>query len=138
MAKFEESTGITGTVQGILFYKRGNTYLARAASSLTRQRVLKDKAFGKTMQEAGYMAKASPIASALYQSLPKNKRNHALFHDLVSAAKKYIKAGLSAKQTARLLKKDFPVFTTLRKVRKANSKTKTTRTGIPADNLAVA
>jgi hypothetical protein len=138
MPKLTSGTGITGTVQNMLFYKRGDTYLLRSVSSLTRKRVLTDKAFLKTMEQASIMATASHLASKLYKSLPKNKRNHALFHALVSAALEGVKAGLSSKKIEVRIKKDFPEFKYLRKIRRQSLKTTQLRPGASRVSMAVA
>lgn len=127
MAKLKFGTGITGTVENLLFYKVGNAYYLRKASSLTGDRVKKDKAFRKTMEESRLLAKASMLASALYQSLPKHKRDHALFHALVGFCRKGVKLGLTPTRIRVMVKKDFPVFRYLRSVRKQASSRELTR-----------
>jgi hypothetical protein len=84
--------------QNIQFYKMDGKYYARMKSSLTRERVLTDKAFTLTRVYSSLMAQASPIASAVYQQIPEPERHHDYFNKLVGEAQKRIKKGMTAQE----------------------------------------
>ncbi len=59
-----------GTIGGITFYTMYGQQYVRSKSSLTRKRVKTDKAFRKTMENAGRLGKGAKIAAVIYQALP--------------------------------------------------------------------
>ena len=68
-----------GTIGKLCFYKSCGQYCVRKSSSLTGKRVKKDKAFERTMENAGILARASRIGSAVYQALPKTFRQFWMY-----------------------------------------------------------
>jgi hypothetical protein len=94
MAKQSGPHFITGTVEGICFYRMNGRYYARRKSSLSRKRVKKDPAFAMTRMYAGLMGQASRIAAAVYRSLPRKQRKHALYRALTGKAFQALKEGL--------------------------------------------
>lgn len=84
--------------QNIQFYKMDGKYYARGKSSLTRERVLTDKAFTLTRVYSSLMAQASPIASAVYQQIPEPERHHDYFNKLVGEAQRRIKKGMTVQE----------------------------------------
>ncbi len=104
MAKQSGPVYITGTYNGICFYKMNGAYYARQKSSLSGKRVKKDKAFTLTMVYAGIFGQASEIAGEVYRSLDGKQRKHALYRAMTSRANKLLKEGLDAGMVkARLL-----------------------------------
>ncbi|HEU4554196.1 MAG TPA: hypothetical protein VFS25_15230 [Chitinophaga sp.] len=86
---------ITGTIDGICYYKMDGEYLYRRKSSLSRKRVKKDPAFALTRVYADLMAQASRLASAVYRQLPKARKGVALFHAMTGEALLLLKQGVS-------------------------------------------
>src|ERR1044072_6838067 len=104
MAKQSGPLYITGTYNGICFYKMNGAYYARQKSSLSGKRVKKDKAFTLTMVYAGIFGRASEIAGEVYRGLDPKKKKHALYRAMTSKANKLLKEGLDSEAVkARLL-----------------------------------
>ena len=78
---------ITGTIHDVTYYKMDGTYYARMKSSLSRKKVLTSPSFALTRMHANQLAEASKIASQLYRSIPKEKRNMPLFRSIVGKSK---------------------------------------------------
>ncbi|MBS1600837.1 MAG: hypothetical protein JST75_21635 [Bacteroidetes bacterium] len=93
MAKQIGPIFFTGCVSDLTFYKWGGQYYVRQKSSLSRNRVLHDPTFKKTMENAGMLRKASPVASKIYQSLDKKKRTRTLYNKLTGAVMTLMKEG---------------------------------------------
>lgn len=91
MAKQTGDIKLTGTKGNITFYKMKGKYYARLKSSLKGKRVKKDPAFRLTMMYAGWLAKASKIASVVYASLP--EKEHQQYRTMTGIAMKMLKAG---------------------------------------------
>ncbi len=91
MAKQTGPVKIVGTIGNICFYEMDGEYYARLKSSLKGKRVKKDPAFQLTMMYAGWLAKASKIASVVYASLP--EKEHQQFRAMTGIAMKMLKAG---------------------------------------------
>lgn len=98
MAKQIGPVFITGTIGDVCFYKLDGVYCARMKSSLSGKRVRKDPKFRRTMEYAGWMARASRIASCIYRLLPADKRKHALYRTLTGQALHLLKEGLDAEE----------------------------------------
>src|SRR5690242_525363 len=94
---------ITGTIGNVTFYKRNGKYFARKKSSLTRKRVRKSKAFRKTMMYAGWLVRASKIASRIYRKIPPRKRSINLYRKITGEAMLLIRAGMADKDVAIVL-----------------------------------
>jgi hypothetical protein len=94
MAKQQGPNFITGTVGGICFYSMDGKFYARRKSSLSKKRVKNDPAFELTRVYAGLMGRASKIASAVYQTLPRDTRKHELYRALTGKALQSLKEGL--------------------------------------------
>ena|ERR1019366_9077265 len=89
--------------QNLQFYQMDGKYYVRKKSSLSRKRVLKDKAFTLTMLHANIMAQASPIASAVYRQMPKAEKDLSYFRDLVGIAQTMIKLGMHKEEIYEVL-----------------------------------
>jgi hypothetical protein len=75
-----------GTIGKLCFYKSCGQYCVRKSSSLTGKRVKKDKAFERTMENAGILARASRIGSAVYRALPKTFRQYWMYRAFTGEA----------------------------------------------------
>lgn len=103
-----EQTGfikITGTVNGICFYRLHGKYYARLKSSLSGERVQRSPAFENTMKYAGLLAKASVIASDVYNMLPKEKKERKIYQRLVGMGMRLFKEGTRKEEVIEVLKK---------------------------------
>ena len=89
--------------QNLQFYKMDGQYYVRKKSSLSRKRVLKDKAFTLTMVHANILAQASPIASAVYRQIPKPDKDFSYFRALVGMAQTMIKLGMNKEEIYEVL-----------------------------------
>lgn len=89
MAKQIGLLKITGTIDGICFYRMDGVYYAREKSSLSAERVKHDPAFAETMRSAKRMGSASGIASVLYwQTVPQYERSREKFREVVGMVKR--------------------------------------------------
>lgn len=93
MAKQESTQPITGTVDGICYYKMEGKYYARQKSSLTGKRVKEDPAFAGTMQHANLMGRASGIVKPIYATLPTHVKKQFTYPQLTGKAISLLKAG---------------------------------------------
>lgn len=94
MAKQTGILLITGTIGNLTFYEMNGQHYARLKSSLRGKRVKTDPAFALTMLYADRLALCSRIASQLYRSLPKEKRQVVLYREMTGTAMKLLKAGI--------------------------------------------
>ncbi|HLP36237.1 hypothetical protein [Lacibacter sp.] len=75
---------ISGTVDGICFYRIGTAYYAKKKSSLSGERVRKDPAFAETRRHSKRMGNASKTASLIYrQTVPKEERCREKYREVV-------------------------------------------------------
>ena len=93
MAKQTGNIKIVGTVDEICFYQMEGEYFARQKSSLSGRRFWKDKVFEGSRKSCGLLAKASPLASRLYHTLPKEQKSREMFRTLAGKVKLFLKAG---------------------------------------------
>lgn len=91
----------------VVIYKWKNLTCLRTKSSLTRQRVLKSKAFATTRKYAGNMAKAARLASAVYKELALVKKNRSLYQAITGTAASLLYKGADEKEVYRVLKQKF-------------------------------
>lgn len=109
MAKQAGDIKLIGCIQNLQFYKMGDMHYVRKKSSLTGSRVKNDKAFTLTMAYSDLLKIASPIASVVYNLLPKETREHSYFRTLTGIAIRLIKEGKSAEEIyLHLHKEAFP------------------------------
>ena len=103
MAKQVGPFKLTGCYDNICFYKMDGQYFARTKSSLDGKRVKKDPAFAATMRYAGLLGKASKIASSIYRSLPKEKKEPGLYRKLTGQAMLLLKDDKTTAEVLELL-----------------------------------
>src|ERR1019366_8636408 len=89
--------------QNLQFYKMEGKYYVRKKSSLSRRRVLTDKAFTLTRVHSNIMAQASPIASAVYRQIPKPEKDFSYFRALVGMAQTMVKLGMNKEEIYEVL-----------------------------------
>lgn len=96
-------------------------------------------AFKLTMKYAGLLGQASQVAAAVYRSLPKAQRKHALYRALTGQAMQLLKAGTEAAIATEQLKKQFaPVQQAIVVSTVEAAKTVTATTDAVATTTAVA
>lgn len=88
MAKQIGLLQISGTVNGICFYRMDGVYYARKKSKLSNERVKSDPVFAETMRYANLLGKASGIASELYKRVPKEERCREMYREMVGKVMK--------------------------------------------------
>lgn len=103
MAKQTGDTVFVGTWDCVTFYEMNGEFYVRMKSSLTGKRVKKDPAYALTRQYAECLAIASPIASVVYRTLPKDSRKRADYQSLTGMAIQLLKAGVAAAEVKDLL-----------------------------------
>jgi hypothetical protein len=114
----------TGTYNGICFYKRLNTYYMRPASSLTAETVRTSDKFRNSRKSAAHLAAASRLASGMYRSLPKEKREVTLYRKMTGVAKLMLKEGVSTEAIQAALQDCITAFCSQPADSKQLSKTK--------------
>ena len=101
MARLLETPPFLGTKGNIVVYKRWGKYYIRRKSTLSGKRVKTSHLFRNTMKSARLLGKASKIASAVYQQLP--KKAFKQYRNLTGAAMRHLKAGLSEEEVLKKL-----------------------------------
>jgi len=98
----------------------GKEVYMRKKSRLTGKRVKKDKAFQRTMENAGILAKASRIGSVTYKGLPEDFRQFWMYKAFTGEAIRLLREGMPTGDVQQLLKKVY-VDVKYRKSRSANA-----------------
>jgi hypothetical protein len=96
---------ITGTYNGMCYYKMNGQYYVRRKSTLSGKRVKRSPAFKLTMKYAGLLGQASRMAGEVYRSLPRAQRKHALYRALTGLAMQLLKAGTAAELVVEQLRR---------------------------------
>ncbi len=109
MARVQSGSNlVSGTIANVTFVKKGGRQYARKKSSLTGERVMKDKAFEKTRQYAGNFATAARIGSVIYKALPFDMRRERWFYrTLAGEAASLLYEGKDEQQVVELLWKKY-------------------------------
>ena len=107
MAKQKGNINITGSIDGICFYKMHGQYYARGKSSLTGKRVKTNDEFRLTMLYAGMLGSAAKIASHTYKALPKDFRRHWMYRAFTGEAMQWLKKGKTTGEVKKLLWKTY-------------------------------
>lgn len=108
MAKWvgEGKPPFTGTVDCLTIYQLPDQkWYVRMRSSITTRRIKKDPVFEGFRKSSFRMKDASPIASKIYQQLP--KKEYRLFRELTGKALLWLKAGLTAEEIIAKLTRDY-------------------------------
>jgi hypothetical protein len=96
MAKQKGPKFISGTINGLTYYKLNEKYYVRKKSTLSRRRVKRSPAFQRTMEHAELLAQASKLASAVYRMLPRQQQRVERYRALTGQAMGLLKEGLDA------------------------------------------
>jgi hypothetical protein len=124
MAKQLGEIKVTGTIEGLSFYKMYGDYFVRMKSSLTARRFWKDRAFEGSRRSCGLLAKASPLASFFYKNYPKEKKRKGLFNEMTGRVKLWLKEGKTEEEALLLLQENYPVKQKETKEKNKNRKVK--------------
>lgn len=84
---------ITGTSNGICYYKLNGQYYARRKSTLSRRRVKRDPRFALTRKYAALLGEASRIAAGVYRLLPRGQKTLPLYRAMTGQAMGMLKRG---------------------------------------------
>lgn len=95
------------TYGNVICYRVGDMGLIRTKGSLTRERWETEKAFEKSRICAGYMKKISPMASVLYNKLPKSIRKVIYFRQLTGLGNQLMNAGFSLEQARKVMEQAY-------------------------------
>ncbi len=104
MARVHSPYYLKERIDCLQFYEMGGNRYVRMVSSLTGKRVKKSPAFARTRESYGRLAKASPIASAVYQQLPKEMRVNGFYEKMVGMVILLLKDGYTLEQAGALVK----------------------------------
>ena len=105
MAKQVGPLFITGTIDGIIFYKLGEQYYMRSKGSYkSGKKMRKDPRLKRTMQNADRFGGASQLVQYIYyRHLPREVRRHGLFGELTGMVNRWLYQGKSTEETEALL-----------------------------------
>jgi hypothetical protein len=104
MAKQTGPVKLTGTIDGLCFYKMEGEYYVRRKSSLSTKRYQKDAAFSGSRRSSSRFGEGNRLASKVYQLIAEEKRVYSLFCFLKSRSILLLKEGNSLVQTEALLR----------------------------------
>jgi hypothetical protein len=85
---------LTGSGESICCYYANGLNIIRAASSLDATRVKEDPAFEGFRKSSDRLKQASPIAAALYNQIPKERKRFSLYRILTGKIIIMIKSGI--------------------------------------------
>lgn len=102
MARFKGKPKFIGTRGDVTVYSLYGKFYCRSKSSLSGERVKTDKAFSRTMENAGKLARASKIASKIYKALPPGK-NHSDYRSITGRVMKMLGAGVCEERIVKFL-----------------------------------
>jgi hypothetical protein len=105
MAKQVGPLFITGTIDGIIFYKLGEQYYLRSKGDYkSGKQMRKDPRLKRTMQKAAQFGGASKLVKEVYyRHLPIEVRKHGLFGKLTGRVNGWLQQGKSREEVKELL-----------------------------------
>jgi hypothetical protein len=105
MAKQVGPLFITGTIDGIIFYKLGEQYYLRSKGSYKSAKYMRrDPRLKRTMEKAAQFGQASDITKEVYyRHLPREIRKHGLFGKLTGMVNGWLQKGKSREEARELL-----------------------------------
>jgi hypothetical protein len=105
MAKQVGPLFITGTIDGIIFYKLGEQYYIRSKGSYKSAKYMRrDPRLKRTMQKAAQFGQASDITKEVYyRHLPREIRKHGLFGQLTGRVNRWLQQGKTREEAKALL-----------------------------------
>jgi hypothetical protein len=105
MAKQVGPLFITGTIDGIIFYKLGEQYYIRSKGSYKSAKYMrKDPRLKRTMQKAAQFGQASKLVKEVYyRQLPREVRKFGLFGKLTGMVNGWLQKGKNREEVNELL-----------------------------------
>src|SRR5688572_28396186 len=105
MAKQVGPLFITGTIDGIIFYKLGDQYYLRSKGDYkSAKRMRKDPRLKRTMEKASQFGEASKITKEVYyRQLPKEVRRQGLFGKLTGRVNSWLQQGKTREEAKEAL-----------------------------------
>src|SRR5690349_16649228 len=105
MAKQVGPIFITGTIDGVIFYKLNGVYLIRSKGDYrSGKQMRKDPRLKRTMKNADQFGVASKIVKyTYYRYLPPEVRKQGLYSELTGMVKRWLQAGKSNEEAEALL-----------------------------------
>jgi hypothetical protein len=105
MAKQVGPLFITGTIDGIIFYKLGDQYYMRSKGDYrSAKQMRRDPRLKRTMQNADCFGVASKIVKyTYYRHLPREVRKHGLFGQLTGRVNSWLRQGKSKEEAEAAL-----------------------------------
>ena len=97
----------TGTIDGLTFYEMMGVHYVRRKSSLTKERIKKDKAYALFRWHSSLHGAAAKVAKPLYWMLPEKKRKHHMFGKLTAFVKGLMREGKSAEEIVEIFKWEY-------------------------------
>ena len=108
MGRIVSGAPVVGTFGGVTCYMMYGRNYVRAKSSLSRKRVLKDKAFEKTRKCAGNFGIAAKIGAVIYKALPFDMRKERwLYRAIAGEAASLLYKGKERQEVQELLWKKY-------------------------------
>jgi hypothetical protein len=95
MARQKGIIRISGTLDGITFYRSNGSDLARTRSSLNKERFYTDPAFERSRKIAGQKKITAPLASRVYRTLPVKMKKQGMIGKMIAEAGRLYNAGLT-------------------------------------------
>ncbi|HEY4147780.1 MAG TPA: hypothetical protein VGM41_02565 [Chitinophagaceae bacterium] len=93
MAKQAGPIILKRTIDNLCFYVQEGIALLRKKPELSRKQMLRDKRYRRTMESAGRMQCAAPVAARIYAALPESWKGPGMYRIMVSEALGLLKAG---------------------------------------------
>jgi hypothetical protein len=103
MARQAGDIMMTGTIDGLCFYKMCGRYYVRMKSSLSGKRFWRDQVFEGSRKSCSRFGRANQIASAVFKLVEKNRITNRLFPFLRTRAIALIKEGRGEEEVVEQL-----------------------------------
>src|SRR5437764_9894714 len=97
----------TGTIDGLTFYRLMGKFYVRRRSSLTKERIKKDRAYELFRWHSSLHGAAAKIARPLYWMLPERKRRHHVFGRLTAFVKALLREGKSVYEVVEVFRREW-------------------------------
>ena len=105
MAKQVGPLYVTGTIDGIVFYKLGDQYYMRSKGDYkSGKQMRKDRRYTRTLEQADRFGVAAKLVrSVYYRHLPRAVRRHGLYGKLTGMVNQWLYRGKSKEEAKELL-----------------------------------
>jgi hypothetical protein len=107
MARPQGTIYDSGTIDGMTFYRMEGKYYTRRKTSLSKERVLTNKAFERSRTAARVFGEASKLASEEHGMLTREQRKHGLIGKLSRAANRRLHQGMDKVEVVLVLLREY-------------------------------